>query len=82
MALSKNRIAEIVKKCTEFVVYVHEFYGPDGVYPMNATIGQISEATQILLKRGDDVAFDSIDREKVRDIMIEKFGLKSVRIVG
>jgi len=75
MKVSNERIAEIVAECTKFVSYVMDFYGPEGIYPMGATIAQVSEATQILIKRGDDVAFDSFDREKVRDIMIEKFGL-------
>jgi hypothetical protein len=58
-----------------FADYVLSFYGPDGIYPMNATKEQIIWATAILIASGADVAFDSVDREKVRDIMIDKFGL-------
>ena len=58
-----------------FVNYVHKFYGDGGLYPMGATMRQIAAATQILLDRRDDVEFDSFDREKVRDILIERFGL-------
>ena len=58
-----------------WVSYVLSFYGPDGLYPMGATAEQVSEATKALIDRGDDVAYDSFDREKVRDIMIERFGL-------
>ncbi len=60
-----------------FIAYVHSFYGATSdLYPMGATLKQIAEATQVLIDRGDDVEFDSIDREKVREILIEKFGLK------
>ena len=58
-----------------WIEYVYSFYGPFGIYPMGATEGQIAEATAYLIERGDDVVYDSIDREKVRDIMIERFGL-------
>lgn len=60
----------------EFIDYVLSFYGTGSdLYPMGATESMVREATRILIDRGDDVAFDSVDREKVRDIMIEKFGL-------
>jgi hypothetical protein len=69
-------VPEDGQKKHRFVQYVHTFYGADStLYPMGATFEQIAEATQILIDRGDDVAFDSVDREKVRDIMIDKFGL-------
>ena len=60
----------------EFIPYVFDFYGPGKLYPMGASKEQIAAATEILIKRGDDVAFDSIDREKVRDILLGQFGLK------
>ena len=61
---------------TEFIDYVHDFYGADSqLYPMGATKKQIRAALKILYARGDVVIFDSIDREKVRDILIEQFGL-------
>lgn len=62
----------------QFIRYVNSFYGPGGVYDMGATPGQIIEATGALLnKSGLDVVLgeDSVDRERVRDIMIERFGL-------
>jgi hypothetical protein len=65
----------------KFIGYVYQFYGPGGVYPMEATMQQIREATEILLFRvfqpnsGIIIDFDSLDRERVRDIMIEEFGL-------
>lgn len=62
-------------KSKNWVAYVLSFYGPDGLYPMGATAEQVEAATKALIERGDDVAYDSFDREKVRDIMIECFGL-------
>ncbi len=59
----------------KFIDYVHSFYGARGLYPMRATKTQIREATNILLNRGNEVIFDSVDREKVRDILVEKFRL-------
>ena len=61
----------------QFIRYVASFYGPGGVYDMGATPGQIIEATGAMLNLSQpyDCAWDSVDREKVRDIMIERFGL-------
>jgi hypothetical protein len=68
----------------QFHKYVHTFYGIEGVYDMGATGAQIAEATHTYLVGlasgqmpgatwGDG---DSIDRERVRDILIERFGLR------
>jgi len=62
-----------------FNTYVYSFYGPNSdLYPMGATRAQIEEATRKLLARKGEanVAFDSFDREAVRDILINEFGLK------
>ena len=58
-----------------FYGYVHSFYGPDGLYPMGATLADVKAATEIHKKR-TRVAFegDSMDREQVRDILIAMFG--------
>ena len=70
--MSEKSVEEIVKRTSDFVSYVHEFYGPDGIYPMGVTIADICDATKVLLARhGVGVEFDSLDRERVRDIMIE-----------
>jgi hypothetical protein len=60
-----------------FHTYVYGFYGKGGVYDMNATAEQIEQATKILYKRykPEEIDHDSIDRERVRDILIEKFNL-------
>ena len=64
----------------EFINYVRSFYGPGGIYSMNVTDAMIIDATIQYLtspdaKWGDG---DSFDREQVRDIMIERFGLVPV----
>ena len=65
----------------EFVSYVYDFYGKGGIYDMGATISQITTATidylsSLLSKQEYTFCGDSLDRERVRDIMIEKFDLK------
>ena len=65
----------------EFVDYVFDFYGAeDAIYPMGATKEQISVATLDYLDQCRDNADlwgygDSLDRERVRDILISKFNL-------
>ena len=64
----------------EFINYVKSFYGAGGIYPMGATDEMIIDATIQYLtspgaKWGDG---DSFDREQVRDILIERFGLVPV----
>ena len=78
----------------EFIDYVFDFYGPDGLYPLDCTKEQIAYATLMYLDKcahyqqqdpvkpwtsdhkvmvwGDG---DSLDRERVRDFMIEIFKL-------
>ncbi len=61
----------------DFILYVYSFYGKGGVYPMGATIEMIMDAVGILLTEEDwNFAGDSIDRERVRDILISQYGLK------
>ena len=59
----------------EFVNYVMSFYGPGGIYDMNATEDMILEATQKYINNGGDFCGDSIDREMVRDVMIRDYGI-------
>jgi hypothetical protein len=65
---------------TEFYDYVLSFYGPGGIYPMGATLPLIQQATQdltqILQIKGEKFCGDSIDRELVRDLLIDKYKLK------
>ena len=71
----------------DFVNYCYSFYGaPDALYPMGVTIEQISYATLMYLdacasydkNKGDGIPYtwgdgDSLDRERVRDILTDKF---------
>jgi hypothetical protein len=61
----------------EFINYVRSFYGPGGMYDMDATYDMIVDATiQYLTTEGISWCNgDSTDREMVRDILIERFGL-------
>jgi hypothetical protein len=65
---------------TEFYDYVLSFYGKDGIYPMGATLPLIQQATQdltqILQIKGEKFCGDSIDRELVRDLLIDKYKLQ------
>ena len=61
----------------QFIDYVYSFYGKDGLYDQNRTKEQIAYATCIYLDaiaHYDSEVFtwgdgDSLDRERVRDIM-------------
>jgi len=69
----------------EFIDYVLSFYGKDGLYPQNRTKEQVAFATCQYL---DAVTYyesegiegytwgygDSLDRERVRDIMNNYYG--------
>ena len=75
---------KFAKRMNEFVSYVYDFYGKNGIYDMGATVSQIQTATihylsSLLSKREYTFCGDSLDRERVRDIMIEKFNLKEVK---
>jgi hypothetical protein len=56
-----------------FTQYMLDFYGPNGIYPEGFTGAQISLATQLYkcrLPEGQEFLGDSIDRERVRDIIL------------
>ena len=69
---------------TEFVNYVYSFYGDkkDALYPMGVTKADILGATYDYLhavNQVNDERFtwgdgDSLDRERVRDILVIKYG--------
>jgi len=58
----------------EFIDYVMSFYGPGGVYDMDATVEEVKEAIVLLSVRFPNTEFvgDSIDREHVREIIIDR----------
>jgi hypothetical protein len=65
-----------MKTFEEWYQYVLSFYGKGGLYDMGANKRQVAEATDILLKRiGWSFVADSVDREEVRDILIERYKL-------
>ena len=55
-----------------FIKYCLAFYGPGGLYDLGATYGEIEAALAERLQR-DPFPFegDTVDRELVRDILIE-----------
>ena len=74
---------KFAKRMNEFVSYVYDFYGKNGIYDMGATVSQITTATidylSSLLSKGEyTFCGDSLDRERVRDILTSKFNLKEV----
>ena len=74
---------KFAKRMNEFVDYVYDFYGKNGIYDMGATVSQITTATidylSSLLSKGEyTFCGDSLDRERVRDILTSKFNLKEV----
>ena len=63
---------------SDFYHYVLSFYGENGIYKMGATLDMVMEATQKYINSSDEFYGDSFDREHVRDIMINDYGLKMV----
>ena len=64
----------------EFISYVLSFYGETGIYPENKrTKEQVSYATLMYLDSLTDTRTwgegDSLDRERVRDLMNNYYGV-------
>ena len=67
------------KELSTFVDYVLSFYSPDSdLYPLDITREQVEEACQFYMNTFPTYYgnVDTIDREKVRDILIFKHNLK------
>jgi hypothetical protein len=62
----------------EFVGYVMDFYGKGGLYDMGVKEKDLWKAIEDLVAYWGIKTFegDSIDRERVRDILISKYGYK------
>tara|TARA_R110002074_G_scaffold57366_1_gene141255 strand:+ start:597 stop:812 length:216 start_codon:yes stop_codon:yes gene_type:complete len=60
-------------KTETFISYLLDFYGPGGIYDIGVTRDDILLALGIRLARNAMLPFqgDSIDREMVRDIILE-----------
>ena len=71
---------KFAKRFNEFVDYVYDFYGKNGIYDMGATRDNITTATIDYVSSDDSLPFygDSLDRERVRDILTSKFNLKEI----
>ena len=67
--------AKIMKDLKEFTDYFNSFYGIDGIYSHNRnySFADIMKALECLFISRPDYIFigDSIDREYLRDIMLE-----------
>jgi hypothetical protein len=58
-----------------FINYMMDFYGPRGVYPqLDFTATEVMAALRIYLRTNPEFCGDSIDRERVRDIVLEQRG--------
>ena len=59
-----------------FTRYMLDFYGPNGIYKLGFTAEQINLATQLYKTRlsenypGQEFEGDSVDRERIRDIIL------------
>ena len=63
---------------SDFYHYVLAFYGENGIYKIGATRDMVMEATQKYISSGADFTGDSFDREHIRDIMLNDYGLTMV----
>ena len=68
------------EQINDFIDYVLSFYGPDGLYPMSANRTVVRKATNDIIKivkiKGQEFCGDSVDRELVRDLLIDKYKLQ------
>ena len=62
---------------SQFIEYCLDFYGPGGIYPLGMSEDEVTKAVRLLDLIGqEDLELDSIDREKVRDIVLVMRGTK------
>jgi hypothetical protein len=63
----------MMNNVSEFVEYALDFYGPGMIHDINATETEVLRALCVRLVNRPDLEFDgdSLDREMVRDIIIE-----------
>ena len=62
---------------SEFIDYCVSFYGPGGIYPLGMSSEEVSTAVRLLDLIGQqELELDSIDREKVRDVVMVMRGSK------
>ena len=63
-----------------FLKYCLEFYGPGGLYDIKMTPDEADRGTRIVKMLAREFVGDSIDREKVRDIVRVMRGEKLTRL--
>lgn len=69
----------LMESLEQFYSYVLSFYGSDGIYPIGATMDMVMEATEKYLREPETkFCGDSFDREHIRDIMLNDYGLVMV----
>ena len=62
---------------SQFIEYCLSFYGPGGVYPLGMSEDEITKAIRLLDLIGQkELDLDSIDRERVRDVVLVMRGTK------
>ncbi len=62
---------------SQFIDYCMGFYGPGGIYPLGMSSEEVSKAVRLLDLIGQqELELDSIDREKVRDVVMVMRGSK------
>ena len=69
----------IVNQICDFVAYVDSFYNEkSGLYPIKGMTNSmvINAVKKHIEKVGQDFCADSVDREKIRDIILEDNNLK------
>jgi hypothetical protein len=63
-----------------FIDYLQDYYGPGGIYDMGATYRQLFDATVYYLQDNEHpFEGDSFDREHVRAILENRFGLSEYK---
>ena len=72
------KIYKVTFLMSDFYDYVLSFYGENGIYKIGATLDMVMEATEKYINSGAPFYGDSFDREHIRDIMINDYGLKMV----
>ena len=62
---------------SQYIEYCVSFYGPGGIYPLGMSEDEVTKAVRLLDLIGqEDLELDSIDREKVRDVVLVMRGTK------
>jgi len=73
-----------IYSASNFINYIHDFYGEDGIFDLGATRNMIKEACLIYLisiaqDKEKNITWgdgDSLDRERVRVLLEDVFKLK------